>query len=134
MADSSGRRLCLALRCAGLAFSSGLACANGCPGGAKGLRMESTIDALRFRCFAREDFIVLSSEVNSGAMLSPRNASVNRFSEMGLFSSPAVSGELLCEAPSLTVGPPKTDQASFGCWRARIRLSNASAVSTRCFC
>ncbi|PYS84047.1 MAG: hypothetical protein DMF70_05900, partial [Acidobacteria bacterium] len=48
--------------CAGLAFSSGLACAIGCPGGAKGLRIESTIDTLRFRCFAREDFIALSSE------------------------------------------------------------------------
>src|SRR6202521_2880498 len=66
MADSSGRRLCLALRCAGLAFSSGLACAIGCPGGAKGLRMESTIDALRFRCFAREDFIAFKFGANSG--------------------------------------------------------------------
>jgi hypothetical protein len=60
MADSSGRRLCLALRCAGSAFSSGLACAIGCPGGAKGLRIESTIDTLRLRFFAREDFIALS--------------------------------------------------------------------------
>src|SRR5260370_17044535 len=62
MAASSGRRLYLALRCAGLAFSSGLACAIGCPGGAKGLRIESTIDALRLRRLAREDFIALGSE------------------------------------------------------------------------
>ena len=36
---SSGRCLCLALRPAGLAFSSGFAWVRGCPGGAPGLRI-----------------------------------------------------------------------------------------------
>src|SRR5205085_5601452 len=39
--ESSGRRLCLALRSAGCARSSGLAREMGCPGGATGLRIEA---------------------------------------------------------------------------------------------
>jgi hypothetical protein len=41
---SPGRRLCLALRPAGLAFSSGFAFAIGCPGGAPGFLMLSKTD------------------------------------------------------------------------------------------
>ena len=53
----SGRCLCLALRPAGRAFSSGLAWVRGCPGGASGRRIELMIDAFRLRRFDREDFI-----------------------------------------------------------------------------
>ena len=75
--DASGRLLCFALRPAGFAFSSGLAWAIGWPGGASGLRIEPTIDFLRFLCFACED-IASEFGVNSEAMLSPLNAGVNR--------------------------------------------------------
>ena len=46
---SSGLRLCLALRPAGLAFSSGFALVIGCPGGTEGFLM----DAKRERDFRR---------------------------------------------------------------------------------
>lgn len=49
----------MAFRPAGRAFSSGLACVNGCPGGASGRRIEPMIDCFRFRRFDREDFIGL---------------------------------------------------------------------------
>jgi hypothetical protein len=43
---SSGRSLCLALRPAGLAFSSGFAWVIGCPGGATGFRIPPKIGLL----------------------------------------------------------------------------------------
>jgi hypothetical protein len=49
--------LCLALRPAGRAFGSGFARLNGCPGGARGRRIELMMDDFRFPRFDREVFM-----------------------------------------------------------------------------
>ena len=59
--DVSGRRLCFALRMAGLATSSGLARESGCPGGAFGLRMLSKIGLAVFFDFCGELFLAIFS-------------------------------------------------------------------------
>lgn len=106
--------MCLALRPAGRAFSSGFACSIGCPGGASGRRIESMIDFFRRRLFDREDFIADDRELP--AMLSPGIGSVNTV------------------LSRTTVTEEKRGYASFGCWRARMRLSIAFDVSLRCLC
>ncbi len=60
---SSGRRLCLALRPAGRATSSGFARLRGCPGGAVGLRMLSKIGLVcgPFEPLREEFFLVISN-------------------------------------------------------------------------
>lgn len=72
----SGRRLCLALRPAGRATSSGFDLDNGCPGGATGLRMLSKMGLEDFPLpFADGAFLAISepntlgSVVESGSML-----------------------------------------------------------------
>jgi hypothetical protein len=62
--EASGFLLCLAFRCAGRAFSSGLACVKGCPGGAAGFRIDSKIGRASFLdLLAREDFLVIRPPV-----------------------------------------------------------------------
>lgn len=73
--------MCLALRPAGRAFSSGFAWVSGWPGGARGRRIELMIDAFLFRRLDCEDFIALG-QGDDERMLSPQRRTVKQFGDV----------------------------------------------------